>query len=91
MCVFDPASDTVLYTAVPGEFYQNHAKLVKYLDGFVYGAGISMVVVTLVIATTMVTAMKIRQAAALRAGTSSTSGGYLDSLVYGAGIYPWWW
>ena len=74
-CVFDPASNTVRYSGVAGEFYRNHLKLVNYLDSFVYGAGIPGVVIIVVTTTTIITAMKIRQAAAWRAGTSSSASG----------------
>ena len=72
-CVFDPASDTVRYTGVAGEFYRNHENVINYLDSFVYGAGIPGAVMIIVTTTTITTAMKIRQAALWRAGTSSTS------------------
>ena len=74
-CVFDPASNTALYTLIAGEFYRKHDHLVSYLDGFVYGAGIPGLAISVVTTTTIITAMKIRQAAAWRAGTSSASGG----------------
>ena len=55
-CVFDPASDTTLFTVAPAEFFLKNERLV------------------VVTATTIITSMKIRQAAAWRAGTSSASG-----------------
>ena len=73
-CVFDPSSTTALYTAVVGEFYHNHERLVNYLDSFVYGAAIPGVMISVVITTTTITAMKIRQAAAWRMGASSANG-----------------
>ena len=73
-CVFDPSSGTAQYTAVASEFHRNHEKLVNYLDSFVYGAGIPVTVMIVVTTTTAITAMKIRQAAAWRAVTSSASG-----------------
>ena len=72
-CVFDPASDAIRYTGVAGEFYRNHENIINYLDSFVYGAGIPGAVMIIVTTTTITTAMKIRQAALWRAGTSSTS------------------
>ena len=72
-CVFDPTSDTVRYAEVAGEFYQNHEEIINYLDSFVFGIGISGAVSFVVTITTITTAMKIRQAALWRAGTSSTS------------------
>ena len=73
-CIFDVSSGSVMYTAVAGEFYKKHEKLINYLDGFMYGAGIPTVTVTVVTITTIITAVKIREAAAWRAGTSSASG-----------------
>ena len=72
-CIFDTAFGTVRYTSVTSEFYRNHRTLINYLDGFVYGAGIPGVVMIVVTTTTIITAMKIRQAALWRAKTSSTS------------------
>ena len=72
-CVFDPASDTVRYTIFAGEFYKSYENIINYLDSFVYGAGIPGAVMIIVTTTTITTAMKIRQAALWRAGTSSTS------------------
>ena len=72
-CIFDPTSDTVRYAEVAGEFYQNHEEIINYLDSFVFGIGISGAVSLVVTITTITTAMKIRQAALWRAGTSSTS------------------
>ena len=80
-CVFDPSSGTVLYTAVAGEFYQNHEKLINYLDSFVYGAGIPGMMIIVVTTTTIATAMKNRQAAAWRAGTSSAGGNSSSSSI----------
>ena len=79
-CVFDPSSNTAHYTPVAGEFYQKHQRLIKYLDSFVYGAGIPVVMVFVVTTTTITTAMKILQAAAWRAGSSSASGSSLSSI-----------
>ena len=73
-CVFDPTSNTAMYTLIPAKFYLQHEQLINYLDGFVYGAAIPGFVVVVVTTTTIITAMKIRQAAAWRASTSSASG-----------------
>ena len=72
-CVCDPTSDTIRYAEVAGEFYQNHEEIINYLDSFVFGIGISGAVSLVVTITTITTAMKIRQAALWRAGTSSTN------------------
>ena len=73
-CIFDPAFDTVRYTIIAGEFYKRYKNIINYLDSFVYGAGIPGMVIIVVTTTTIATAMKIRQAAVWRAGTSSTRG-----------------
>ena len=72
-CVYDPVSDTIRYTGVAGEFYKNHETIINYLDSFVYGACIPGAVMIIVTTTTIITAMKIREAALWRAGTSSLS------------------
>ena len=73
-CVFVPPAGTTFYAGVASEFYRKRALLINYLDGFVYGAGIPVVMITVVTTTTIITAVKVRQAAAWRAGTSSASG-----------------
>ena len=73
-CVFDPPSNTARYIAIAGEFFRNHEKLINYLDSFVYGAAIPGVMISVVITTTTITAMKIREAAAWRMGASSANG-----------------
>ena len=79
-CVFDPASDSVMYSLTASEFYLNNETLISYLDSFVYGAGIPGVVIIVVTTTTIMTAVKIRQAAAWRAGTSTASGSSSSSI-----------
>ena len=80
-CVFDPTSNTAMYTLIPAKFYLQHEQLINYLDGFVYGAAIPGFVVVVVTTTTIITAMKIRQAAAWRASTSSASGSSSSSSI----------
>ena len=79
-CVFDPSSNTTHYITVAGEFYKKHQQIIKYLDSFVYGAGIPVVMIIVVTTTTITTAMKIRQAATWRAGSSSASSSSSASL-----------
>ena len=73
-CIFVPPTGTTFYAGVASEFYRKHETLINYLDGFLYGAGIPLVVITVVVTTTITTAIKIRQAAAWRAGSSSANG-----------------
>ena len=79
-CVFDPSSNTTHYITVAGEFYKKHQQIIKYLDSFVYGAGIPVVMIIVVTTATITTAMKIRQAATWRAGSSSASSSSSASL-----------
>ena len=79
-CVFDPSSNTAHYIPVAGEFYKKHQQIIKYLDSFVYGAGIPVVMIIVVTTATITTAMKIRQAATWRAGSSSASSSSSASL-----------
>ena len=71
-CVYDPASDTVVYTAIASEFYLSHQLLIDYIDSFVYGAGIPGLTIIVGTTTTIITAVKIRQAATWRAETAAS-------------------
>ena len=73
VCAHDPQTGSDIWTFVSGEFYLKNQKLIDSLDAFVYGVGLPCVMITVVITTTIITAMKLRQAAAWRAGTSSIS------------------
>ena len=73
-CAFDPATDTIFYRGVVSVFYQSHENLINYLDSFMFGAGIPWAVIIVVTTMTIITAMKIRQAAEWRGRTSSASG-----------------
>ena len=72
VCVFDPLSGTEIWSAVQGEFYLNNQRLVDVLDVAVYGAGLPIVMIVVVTTTTIITAVKLRQAAAWRAETSTS-------------------
>ncbi|KAL8583193.1 hypothetical protein ACOMHN_053706 [Nucella lapillus] len=74
-CAYDPITDSVIMTMTGGEFYYRHKNLVDFLDVFVYGIGLPWVVNVVVMTTTVVTALTLRQAAQWRAGTSSRGGG----------------
>ena len=71
-CVYDPVSQNTFMSGVAGQFYLDHQKLIDYLDVFVYGVGFPGVMVAVVTITTMITTMKLRQAAAWRAEMSSS-------------------
>ena len=70
-CVYDVATGTAFRTYVAGEFYQRHAEAINYLDGFVFGAGLPGLTIIVVVVTTAVTTVKLRQVVAWRALTSS--------------------
>ena len=70
-CAYDPQTGREFWTAASGEFYSKNQKLVDSLDVFVYGVGLPCVMIGVVITTTATTAIKLRQAAAWRAETSS--------------------
>ena len=72
VCAYDPIGDSMIMTAVGGEFYLRNQKLIDFLDVFVYGAGLPGVVMVVVTTTTIITTIKLRQAAAWRAGTSTS-------------------
>ena len=72
ICAYNPITDSVVMTMTDGEFYLRHQKLLDILTVFVFGVGFPCVVMVVVITTTIITAVKLRQAAAWRAGTSSS-------------------
>ena len=71
-CVYDPVSQLTSMSGVAGQFYLDHQKAIDYLDTFVYGAGVPGMVMGVVIIATIITTIKLRQAAAWRAETSSS-------------------
>ncbi|XP_076462784.1 uncharacterized protein LOC143295106 [Babylonia areolata] len=72
ICYHDPVSGNDLWTVIPSDFYFRYQQLVDALDGFVFGLGIPVVTMVVVMVTTVVTMVKLRQAAAWRSGTSSS-------------------
>ena len=73
-CAYDPLTRGNIWTPVSGAFYLRHQALVDFLDGVVFGMAFPLVVIAVVTATTTITALKLRQAAAWRAETSSGGG-----------------
>ena len=61
-------------TVVGSDFYFRHKNLVDFLDVAIYGAGLSGVTMIIVMGATVVTAVKLRQAATWRA---SVQGEYI--------------
>ena len=47
--MFVPATGTTFYAGVASEFYRKHETFINYLEGFLYGAGIPLVVITVVV------------------------------------------
>ena len=72
VCAYNPVTDSVVKTVAGSEFYLQHQKVLDVLITFVFGVGFPCVVMVVVTTTTTITAMKLRQAAAWRAGTSSS-------------------
>ena len=72
ICAYEPSSDSNIWIAVGGDFYHRNQKFVDFLFVYVYGLALPAVVMVVVTTTTTITAMKLRQAAAWRAGTSSS-------------------
>ena len=72
VCAYNPVTDSVVKTVVGSEFYLQHQKVLDILITFVFGVGFPCVVMVVVTTTTTITAIKLRQAAAWRAGTSSS-------------------
>ena len=72
VCAYNPISDNVIMTMVGGKFYLRHKKTMDFLFVLLYGAGYPSFVMVVVTTTTIITAVKLRQAAAWRAGTSSS-------------------
>ena len=72
VCAYNPISDSVITTVAGGQFYLRNKKIMDFLIIFVFGVGFLCVVMVVVITTTIITAVKLRQAAAWRAGTSSS-------------------
>ena len=48
-CIFVPPTGTTFYAGVASEFYRKHETFINYLEGFLYGAGIPLVVITVVV------------------------------------------
>lgn len=71
VCAYDPLSDRDMWVPAKGEFYLKNQKFIDFLDSSVYGAGLPIVMIIVVTTTTIITAVKLRQAAAWRAGRSS--------------------
>ncbi|XP_076436150.1 uncharacterized protein LOC143275757 [Babylonia areolata] len=75
VCVYDPISEATTIQITGSEFYYRHQKLVDFMDVFVYGVGLPGVVMVVVTSTTILTSVKLRQAAKWRAGISSRGAG----------------
>ena len=72
VCAFIPTSGIVIMMFTGSEFYFRNQKVMDFLFVYVYGAGLDSVMMVVVTTTTIITAVKLRQAAAWRAGTSSS-------------------
>ncbi|XP_076437972.1 uncharacterized protein LOC143277119 [Babylonia areolata] len=71
-CVHDMETGVVLTTFVKGQFYQAHEDFIKTLDSVTFGAGLPGTVLVVVMTTTILTVVKLRQIVTWRSGTSSS-------------------
>ncbi|XP_076464813.1 uncharacterized protein LOC143296667 [Babylonia areolata] len=71
-CVYDPESGTVSMTGIVGDFYKRHQELIDNLESFVFGVGLPGFVMVVVVTTTRLTVVKLRQVVTWRAETSSS-------------------
>ena len=72
VCAYNPVTDSVVTTVIAGKFYLRHKKIIDFLFIFALGVSFPVVVMVVVTTTTTITAIKLGQAAAWRAGTSSS-------------------
>ncbi|KAL8583816.1 hypothetical protein ACOMHN_036451 [Nucella lapillus] len=72
VCVRDPLTNSDTWVIIPSQFFRDNQKLMNILNVYVFGVGIPGVMMAVVVVTTIVTMVKLRQAAAWRAGTSSS-------------------
>ncbi|KAL8618931.1 hypothetical protein ACOMHN_020350 [Nucella lapillus] len=72
VCIHDPVTASDAWNPMPSQFYLDNQQLVDVLDAIVFGVAIPLVMIVIVALTTAVTLVKLRQAAAWRAGTSSS-------------------
>ncbi|KAL8597756.1 hypothetical protein ACOMHN_001714 [Nucella lapillus] len=72
VCAYIPPTDTYTWAVIPSQFYFDHHQLVDSLDAFVFGVGIPVVMMLVVMVTTIITVVKLRKQAAWRAGTASS-------------------
>ncbi|KAL8615994.1 hypothetical protein ACOMHN_014956 [Nucella lapillus] len=72
-CAYDTVTQTNIWTVVPSQFYLDYQEFVDSLDAFVFGVIIPGVTVVVVVVATIVTMVKLRQAAAWRSVSSSSS------------------
>ncbi|XP_076464823.1 galanin receptor 2b-like [Babylonia areolata] len=71
-CVRDPISGAAFKTTIVNEVYEAYEELVDILDGVFFGAGLPGVVMVVVITTTIITVVKLRQVVTWRTETSSS-------------------
>ena len=71
-CAYDPVSQKTFILEVAGQFYLDHRKAIENLDTIVFGSFLPGATMAVVTTTTMITTIKLRQAAAWRAEMSSS-------------------
>ncbi|KAL8586477.1 hypothetical protein ACOMHN_050072 [Nucella lapillus] len=70
-CLYDPEINTIVKTGVSGTFYKSNKDVIDNLESFVFGVGLPGTVMVVVITTTRITTVKLREIVTWRAGTSS--------------------
>ncbi|XP_076454746.1 uncharacterized protein LOC143289596 [Babylonia areolata] len=71
-CVYDPELGIVLRTMVKSPFYRQHQEFIDIVDSVVLGTGLTGTVMAVVVTTTILTTVKLRQIVTWREETSSS-------------------
>ncbi|XP_076461499.1 uncharacterized protein LOC143293990 [Babylonia areolata] len=72
VCAYDPTTNRDVWIVASSKFFLDNQNVIGFFDSYVYGIAIPMVSIVVVVVTTTLTLLKLRQAAAWRAGTSSS-------------------
>ncbi|XP_076444189.1 uncharacterized protein LOC143282434 [Babylonia areolata] len=70
-CVHDPVANVIVMTGIEGEFYKAHKEFIDALESSIFGFGLPGVVMIVVMTTTMMTIVRLRQVVRWRSETSS--------------------
>ncbi|KAK7479626.1 hypothetical protein BaRGS_00029175 [Batillaria attramentaria] len=72
-CIYDPVLNTTSQEFYPLDFYLENTEFVDLLQGYVYGLGMPLLFMLVVVVTTIVTIVKLRRMASWREQTSSAT------------------